>query len=220
MSQPTPAQLNNAQTPPSAPQALPPAENPLDQLRDIHLPDPIDVFPYAPGWWILLSVLLLTVGYFIYRKIKYRRAIRLIIPARAELAQLRALSGGAINSHAIATLSALLKRVCLLYFNQVQVASLSGSRWLEFLNAQVKNHSSSSNDSSDSESQLFTSKDIQFFSQAAYQKSTRLEQADWLHLLDASEKCIESIIFHAARKQLSGGQKNHANLANSAGVKP
>jgi hypothetical protein len=30
------------------------APNPLDQLRDIHLPEPISWWPMAPGWWILI----------------------------------------------------------------------------------------------------------------------------------------------------------------------
>ena len=34
--------------------------DPLAQLRDIHLPDPISGWPPGPGWW-LLALLLLTV---------------------------------------------------------------------------------------------------------------------------------------------------------------
>jgi hypothetical protein len=30
------------------------AASPLDQLRDIHLPEPIGWWPLAPGWWILM----------------------------------------------------------------------------------------------------------------------------------------------------------------------
>ena len=32
--------------------------NPLDQLRDIHLPEPISWWPLAPGWWLLIIIAL------------------------------------------------------------------------------------------------------------------------------------------------------------------
>lgn len=31
----------------------PQSPNPLEQLRDIHLPEPISWWPLAPGWWLL-----------------------------------------------------------------------------------------------------------------------------------------------------------------------
>ena len=48
-----------------------PAPNPLDQLADIHLPDPVSWWPLAPGWWMLLG---LAVSIFI--------AVALLVAAR------------------------------------------------------------------------------------------------------------------------------------------
>ncbi|MGB5726303.1 MAG: DUF4381 domain-containing protein, partial [Thiogranum sp.] len=42
-------------------------------LRDIHLPDPLSWWPPAPGWWLLLTLLVaiaLLGGYLLHR---YRR---------------------------------------------------------------------------------------------------------------------------------------------------
>lgn len=198
-------------TPPVAAQnAQPPAENPLDKLRDIHLPEPIETFPYAPGWWILLAILLIIVGYFIYRQIKYRRAIRLLKPAKLEIEQLRALSSDLINSQAIVKLSALIKRVCLIYFPTSQVAALSGAQWLEFLNTQVGLITAKNNHSL---KPLFNDKAISLFSQVAYQKSAQVDQADWMDILNTSEKCIELIIKDAARQQLAGKTISSNTLA-------
>ena len=35
--------------------------DPLAQLRDIHLPGPVESWPPAIGWWILLAIILLLV---------------------------------------------------------------------------------------------------------------------------------------------------------------
>ena len=210
--QPINSDLVTAQsTPPvAAPNSQPTTENPLDKLRDIHLPEPIDAFPYAPGWWILLAILLIVAGYFVYRQIKYRRAIRLLIPAKVELDQLKSLSGDLINSQSVAKLSALIKRICLIYFPASQVAALSGAQWLEFLNTQVTQINTKNNQSIEP---LFNNKAISLFSQVAYQKNAQVEQSEWLALLTASEKCIELIVKQAARQQLAGKSNKSRGLA-------
>ena len=35
-------------------------ENPLVNLKDIHLPPPVPFWPPAPGWWILALLLIST----------------------------------------------------------------------------------------------------------------------------------------------------------------
>lgn len=180
----TPAQVPNPQVP---------AENPLDKLRDIHLPDQIDSFPSAPGWWLLLAIVLITAGYFIFKHYQYKKAIRLLKPAKAELKKLRSLPPQTINAHSIATLSALLKRVCLIYFPNLEVASLSGQRWLKFLNQQkAKNNA---------EEIFFSPQDIQLFCEMPYQKDPKINGPDWMSLISASESCITQIIVNAAKRK-------------------
>jgi hypothetical protein len=41
------------------------ATNPLDQLRDIHLPEPISWWPLAPGWWFVIIGGCLFLGWLI-----------------------------------------------------------------------------------------------------------------------------------------------------------
>jgi len=48
-------------------------QDPLAQLRDIHLPEPISWWPPAPGWW-LLSVIVFAVLFFCVRWLIKRRA--------------------------------------------------------------------------------------------------------------------------------------------------
>jgi len=180
---------------PQQPAMQSPAENPLDQLRDIHLPDQIDQFPYAPGWWILLAFLLMGLSYYLYRIYKYKRAIRLLKPAKIEIAELRLLKKDDLNAHSIAKLSALLKRICLLYFPRKLVASLNGKNWLDFLNKQ-------SNSNNESQPKIFFSDaDIKLFSLISYQANPVIDQTDWSRLLTSSENCIEKIIRTAAKNR-------------------
>ena len=179
---------------PMAPGQQVPAENPLDQLRDIHLPEQVDQFPSAPGWWLLLTIILITIGYFIYRRYQYQKAIRLLKPARAELAELKAVSANQLGAHSMATLSALLKRICLIYFPQLEVASLSGQRWLNFLNQQ--------NTINNTETYFFSPQNIQLFCEMPYQKNPTVSTNEWNSLINASESCISQIIIGAAKTKL------------------
>ncbi len=190
-----PALSNSAAVnPPSAPTSA--AGNPLDQLRDIHLPEPTSFFPSAPGWWILASLILLTLGYLFYRHFRFKQLIALIKPASEEIAQLQKSHASASN---LAKLSALLKRVSLLYFPAAQIASLKGQDWIEFLNHKGLEASQKSAQFSPYQGKLLT--------QVAYQKSPEIKAEDWQQLLVISQNWIENIIRYQAKRQLSGGKR-------------
>jgi len=97
------------------------------QLRDIHLPNPVGWWPPAPGWWLLGTLLLLTLvlagGYAIARW-RRGRTKRQALTALASAADLQ-------------TINALLKRAALAYFDRSRVASLHGPGWFRFLDAQL-----------------------------------------------------------------------------------
>ena len=51
-------------------------ENPLVNLKDIHLPPPVSFWPPAPGWWILAVLLISSLffgGVWFYRLHKKRK---------------------------------------------------------------------------------------------------------------------------------------------------
>ena len=207
------SQSQSPSTVPAQPQQAP-AENPLDQLRDIHLPDQIDQFPYAPGWWMLLALLLIAIAFYLFHLYKKHRALRLLKPAKAEINQLRSLPQDQLNAHSIAKLSALLKRVCLIYFPRTSVASLNGHNWLNFLNDQADcSQSKDAQQKRPHQSKIFFSDaDIQLFSRAAYQANPEIEKSEWSRLLISSENCIEAIIRAAAKNNLAMPQTGGSPL--------
>lgn len=114
---------------PTAPAAT--ASDPLSQLRDLHAPPPIDWWPPAPGWWLLLAIVLaVAIGAGLwYRRRRQRHAYRR--HAREELDNLRRTQGASV-----AALNALLKRTALQIYGRDAVAHLHGDAWVAFLRRQ------------------------------------------------------------------------------------
>ncbi len=105
----------------------------LSQLRDIHLPKAISIWPPAPGWWFLVIIIALIIcGAVIWwRKYQRRNHAR-----KQALACVQMLENRYQNKDVdgiIMELSMLLRRVSLAYFPRDQVAGLQGAAWLQFL---------------------------------------------------------------------------------------
>ncbi|NMT64681.1 DUF4381 domain-containing protein [Marinobacter orientalis] len=106
-------------------------QDPLSQLRDIHLPQPGGFWPPAPGWWILLAIgIALTVLAFVYLRRKHRRN-RWLGPARKELQELA--QNPSTDNQWFADLNQLLKRSARIRYPERVPESLSGEPWIQFL---------------------------------------------------------------------------------------
>lgn len=108
--------------------------DPLAELRDIHMPDPIGWWPLAPGWWLLAaSLILLTGGLVIWRIARHRR----LAYKREALAQWQAIHADYLHhkdaSRLLTDLSILLKRTCITRYGRERTAGLTGEQWLAFL---------------------------------------------------------------------------------------
>ncbi len=109
--------------------------NPEDiPLRDLHLPEMIGWWPVAPGWWLLFGLLLFGLGFIAWRALqKYR----MNADRRRALSQLRRLQAEYDHSHDAVSLgveiSELLRRAMLAYARRDEVAGLTGTNWLEWL---------------------------------------------------------------------------------------
>lgn len=101
-------------------------EENLPELRDIHLPDGVSVWPPAYGWYvILLSAIAIFLLYELYRiwrrKSKKLYALRLL--AQADNFEIVT---------AARQMSEILRRICI--FKYPQAAVLFGKAWIDFLN--------------------------------------------------------------------------------------
>ncbi len=112
---------------------MPNAPDPLQDLRDVHLPDPISWWPPAIGWWMILGLLIIGSSLIIWAW-GYCQRTR---PRRLALAQLRDVklqyAAHPDDQWAISQLSHLVRRVALAMFPRSHVAGLSGQTWLQFL---------------------------------------------------------------------------------------
>ncbi|NVK88722.1 MAG: DUF4381 domain-containing protein [Gammaproteobacteria bacterium] len=93
----------------------------LKQLKDIHSPDPVSWWPLAPGWWIIIILLIISIGllvYFLSRK-KPETAINYAI---AELNQLKQT---AFSQSALHQALRLFRRCSLIYLPKSIAASES-----------------------------------------------------------------------------------------------
>ena len=109
------------------------AETSLDHLHDIIVPDVIGFFPLAPGWYILLLILLALLFHFSaqaykrYKKSHYKRVALKELPSYTKN-----------NKENVMALLALAKRVGLVAYGRTEVAGLSESSWWAFMEKHSK----------------------------------------------------------------------------------
>ena len=108
--------------------------DPLAQLRDIHLPNAIGIWPPAPGWWVLLLITCVFTALLVraiqkhYRRRAYRR------DAQQQLKDLwLQWQKTGDQSLYLTQLAIVLRRTALSFC--AQAATLTGSQWLDFLDA-------------------------------------------------------------------------------------
>ncbi len=112
---------------------MPTSGDPLQELRDVHLPDPISLWPLAWGWWMVLGLVVFGVIVFMWIR-SYRR--------RTHARRLALLELGIVQNHyrhnqddqwAVGRLSEIVRRLALATFPRTEVAGLVGNAWLRFL---------------------------------------------------------------------------------------
>ncbi len=115
------------------------SEELLSQLADIHLPEPVSFWPPAPGWWLLAVLLLIGAALLVRQLLKQREKRKICQYALAELDRCLQRMANSTDEpdqaqlHYINEVNSVLRRVALVHFPQRNVASLSGSAWVDFI---------------------------------------------------------------------------------------
>jgi hypothetical protein len=103
-------------------------------LRDLHLPEPIGWWPLAPGWWVVVAILLFALGWLLLRA---WRKYQFYAPRRYAIRELAGVEAEYLEHRNPVTLgqqlSELLRRAMLAYAPRHEVAGLTGEAWLEWL---------------------------------------------------------------------------------------
>jgi hypothetical protein len=109
--------------------------NPEDiPLRDLHLPAEIGWWPLAPGWWLIIALVLLGLVMLVRRALAARKLSAARRYALGELERLVAEYRHSNDAVGLGVgLSALLRRTMLAYAPRRDVAGLTGEDWLRWL---------------------------------------------------------------------------------------
>ena len=113
--------------------AAPQQQDPLAQLRDIHVPNEVSTWPLDWGWWVAIAVVLIALFYLfkvITAHIRHNKA------RKQALALLETIS--AQQSNWPVALNSILKRTAMSYYPTHQVAGLYGKQWQAFLTSALK----------------------------------------------------------------------------------
>lgn len=112
-------------------------------IADIHLPDSVNLWPPAIGWWIvgIASLLILwTAVHFLRKKIThhrqywgYRKAALVLLKQHYQMYQHQQED----TLRAVHALSSVLKRTAISAYPHQSISSLYGQAWVECLNQQT-----------------------------------------------------------------------------------
>ena len=151
-------------------------------LRDIHLPESVSWWPLAPGWWIVLGLLVLaTAVVFFLKHMKGRRQLEKQVMDEFQGLVDQYKNDRDINA-LLGNVSKLLRRVSMTRFSQQEVAALTGDRWLKFLDETLGNGKNNNLNFHSELGELLVSRQ--------YQKSLSIDESKLDQLLMLSKRWL------------------------------
>ncbi|MDE0841245.1 MAG: DUF4381 domain-containing protein [Porticoccaceae bacterium] len=112
-------------------------EDPLSELRDIHLPDAISMWPPAPGWFLIIALAIIALLWLV-RKLSHRHRSRLY--RRQALQQLQLIIDQDIPSWQLQQLFTLLRQTAHSIYEAADTSSLGVDDFINFLQSTSHSH--------------------------------------------------------------------------------
>lgn len=121
------------------------SEDPLSQLADIHLPDAVSIWPLAPGWWLVIVLILAGLCWLGFQSIQKFILNRRLQTAQSELEKSIQTYRETIKNKNddqnkagldyLYAVNTVLNRVALYTDpkHSREIAKLTGNHWLEYL---------------------------------------------------------------------------------------
>ena len=103
----------------------------LADLKGIHLPEPVSWWPLAPGWWMLIVLIVAVITVSLYMGLRHYQRNAFRRQALQELQQLRHQALPA--EQLLSAISQLIRRTVISSRQQRLEASLQGQDWQQFL---------------------------------------------------------------------------------------
>jgi len=152
------------------------ANDPLANLRDIHLPDSVSWWPIAYGWWLIIFLVIAAISWLVYKlwqKHQHKQLYRNVssmFQAINQQYQAEQDSGQLIKQY-----SQLLRRLMLKRTSRSQVAGLTGKEWIESIHTQCQKP-------------IFDQSTIELLIAGPYQRNIQISDFD--KLKNSIEECI------------------------------
>ena len=114
-------------------------------LKDIHLPDSVSWWPPATGYWLVLLIIITTVIVFFILK-TYLKKQRVKKTALIEYQRIKnEYTKNMDKKQLVTSLSELLRRAAISSYPRAECASLTGKKWLNWLDKGLIKSKSKSN---------------------------------------------------------------------------
>ncbi len=140
----------------------------LSQLKEIHEPGAIGVWPLAPGWWLLIAI---TIFVIILTALLWHRHIKLNgwkKEAAKAITALQKQTNSQAHHQSLFAINQLIKRIAIHQSNDRSINALTGESWHTFMNSFLNGPDTPN---------MFSSQQLELLSEDLYRQEINTDQS-------------------------------------------